>query len=466
MIEDLLNPPMLKLALARLLEETRLERGLLQKDDPEAKQRANDSGGSDADLERLEGEIEKYEAGEARDLSGASEQPVWIPRDPIAALVQSTYDEFFEEFDLVREAADGNALAAVTVPVSSWKLAPEAIEFLRGSKRLGGRWLTRFGERDARFLSWGAMAKVKSWLEGKHRFPNKAAPVYRIGDKDRVLLVGDWGSGIPRALQVATAMRSSLEQALREGRRCHVIHLGDVYYTGQKREYEKRFLGPWPVRLGDSEAQVSSWCLNGNHDMYSGGHDYFDYLLDDRRFRNQGRSSYFSLENEHWQVLGLDSAYDDGDLCGEQASWVCHMRTGARNKAGILMTHHQPFSSFEASSGAILDRLRPVLNSGLVRAWFWGHEHRCALYSARENIAYPRLLGHGGVPVWAPHDPRPGDVTFEYGRQQDEYFFRYGNERFLRLGFAELTFDDERIHVRYVTELGAEAKTEVLRKEA
>ncbi len=192
MIEELLNPPMLKRAIRRLLEETRIERDLLQRDDSGAKQRADESGGSDADLEQLEGEIEKYEAGEAGDLSGSSGQPVWIPRDPIAALVQSTYDEFFEEAGLLREPEDARGLVGVTVPVSNVELAPEAIEFLDGSKRLAGRWLTRFGERDARFLSWGAMAKVKTWLQGKHKFPDHAAPAYRIGNKDGAwLATGD-----------------------------------------------------------------------------------------------------------------------------------------------------------------------------------------------------------------------------------------------------------------------------------
>jgi hypothetical protein len=465
MIEELLNPGTLKLAVARLLEETRIERGLLQNDDSGAKQRADDSGGSESDLDQLEGEIDEYRAGEAEDLSGISGQPVWIPRDPIAALVQSTFDEFFDEFELVREPEGEQGLAGASIPVSRLELTPEAKAFLAGSKRLGGRWLTRFGERDARFLSWGAAAKVKSWLRGKHKFPDQAPPVYKIDSKDRVLLVGDWGSGIPRARQVATAMRASLEQALREGRRCHVIHLGDVYYTGQQREYKRRFLEPWPVMGSDSKTQVSSWCLNGNHDMYSGGHDYFDYLLADPRFADQGKSGYFALENEHWQILGLDSAYDDGDLHGEQASWVYQMRSGVQDKAGILMTHHQPFSSFEAGSGQMLARLRPVLNSGLVRAWFWGHEHRCAIYEKRENIEYPRLVGHGGVPVWAPAAQKPADVRFEYGRQEGEYFYRYGDERFLRLGFAELTFDEKNIEVRYVTELGTEARREVLRKE-
>lgn len=465
MIEELLNPPTVKKAVARLLEETRIERRLLEEDDAGAKERADTSGGTAGDLDELEGEIEKYEAGEAEDLSGAGAGPVWIPRDPVTALIQSTYDEFFEDEGLAYEPEGAKRLAGQTVPISNLELSQDAIDFLEGRKRLGGRWLTKFGQRDTRFLTWGAVAKIKRWIRGKHDFPERAARAYRIDNRDRVLLVGDWGSGIPRALQVATAMRSSLEQALREGRRCHVIHLGDVYYTGQKGEYKKRFLDPWPVWTIDSKAQTSSWSLNANHDMYSGGHEYFDYLLADGRFENQENSSYFSLENEHWQILGLDSAYDDGDLHGEQASWVYQMRSAARGKAGILLTHHQPFSSYEAGSGKMLERLRPALNEGLVRAWFWGHEHRCAIYEAKENIAYPRLIGHGGVPVWAPDAQQPRDVTFQYGMDEREFFYRYGRERFLRFGFAELTFDDKNIAVRYVTELGAESKHEVLQKE-
>src|ERR1700733_6147728 len=154
MIEEMLNPPRVELAVNRLLEETRTEQRLLESDDSEAKGRADDSQGSKQDLEGLEGELEKYKTGEAEDFSGASTQPIWIPRDPITALIQSTYDEFFDEFDLVHETEG--------VPVSKRVLDAAAIDFLQGRKRLFGRWLTRFGQRDPRFLSWWAAAKVKT----------------------------------------------------------------------------------------------------------------------------------------------------------------------------------------------------------------------------------------------------------------------------------------------------------------
>ena len=49
------------------------------------------------------------------------------------------------------------------------------------------------------------------------------------------------GATSPRAQKVGTAMRMLVEQSLEAHRDIHVIHLGDVYYSGWKYEYEKRF---------------------------------------------------------------------------------------------------------------------------------------------------------------------------------------------------------------------------------
>ena len=57
---------------------------------------------------------------------------------------------------------------------------------------------------------------------------------------------------------------------------------------------------------------------NGNHEMYSGGYGYFDSVLP---AFNQP-SSCFAITNEHWLIVGLDSAYADHDLADEQGSWV------------------------------------------------------------------------------------------------------------------------------------------------
>src|SRR5204863_9774529 len=83
-----------------------------------------------------------------------------------------------------------------------------------------------------------------------------------------------------------------------------------VYYSGWAREYDKHFFPFWPVQLGEAD-QIFSWGLNGNHDMYSGGYGLFDHMLADPRFKHQAGSSWFSIENRHWRIVGLDTAWDE-----------------------------------------------------------------------------------------------------------------------------------------------------------
>jgi hypothetical protein len=184
--------------------------------------------------------------------------------------------------------------------------------------------------------------------------------------------------------------------------------------------------------------------------MYSGGHGYFDHLLADSRFARQERSSYFSLENDYWQILGLDTAYRDFDLFGNQARWVFETRSAQSLKKGVLLTHHQPYSGYEPAPDRILRSLAPpALQRDLVLAWFWGHEHRCAFYQPRNQIQYGRCIGHGGVPVLASTGPLPAGVQYEFGD------WVVGTEPHLaRFGFAVADFDNERMHVEYLNEDG------------
>ncbi len=60
-------------------------------------------------------------------------------------------------------------------------------------------------------------------------------------DYFRIVMVGDWGSGLPRAQNTAAAMRHYIDECVTNGTDCHVVHLGDVYYSGWDFEYRSRF---------------------------------------------------------------------------------------------------------------------------------------------------------------------------------------------------------------------------------
>jgi hypothetical protein len=299
-------------------------------------------------------------------------------------------------------------------------------------------------------------------LRKRHAFnPAPPAPV-QIADQARVILVGDWGSGIPRAQLVAKAMRKAVEQAVRDNRGVHVIHLGDVYYSGWQFEYEDRFLPYWPVSKSEA-GKIGSWCLNGNHDMYSGGHAYFDYLLKDPRFSKQGQASFFRLYNRNWQILGLDTAWDDNGLKDPQGNWV--KQTFDQNKQkSIFLSHHQLFSAYEDGPdvGKVLgQKLKPVLDNKPIDAWFWGHEHRFILHEPTVNVRAARLIGHGGVPVYMTH--RDDGSYIKPASWEDRRFIQSGLERWAMFGFAILDFEEDAINVSYVDETGTTIKSETIR---
>lgn len=57
-------------------------------------------------------------------------------------------------------------------------------------------------------------------------------------------------------------MTKAINDGNADGREVHALHLGDLYYSGWKEEYQTRFMPYWPVK--SAQGGVSSWSLNGN----------------------------------------------------------------------------------------------------------------------------------------------------------------------------------------------------------
>jgi hypothetical protein len=269
-------------------------------------------------------------------------------------------------------------------------------------------------------------------LDGKHDFGLEPAEE-AMDDKVRIVLFGDWGTGTPRA-QVLSEQIQDLVNA-QEDHQVHFIHLGDVYYCGEPDEYQRRFLRFWPAR--GNLAPATSWNLNGNHDMYSGGRGYFELVggtpglpagepvpdnrLDPKAFKQQKGTSFFRIVNEHWQIIGLDSAYVDNDLDARQKPWLNKWlgveqddgdepppgppEPPAGTRKTILLSHHQLGSSLaQASVGpGIREKTKTAREKGLIHAWFWGHEHRAFIYKPYEGVPFPVCIGNGGVPELRSH---------------------------------------------------------------
>ena len=427
---------------------------------------------AEVDVNDLRVAHDEFEAAIKRETIRATDDladAAFFPRDAVISVAQSALQEFCEDKKpdrIVRNTAR-RASGAQQIAVTDRQIDPPLAALLTGNSARG-----LLGKYELMDIGWAnclAAIGVRRWRK-RHAFNDRPAQPFSISNRARVVLLSDWASGLPRARKVSEAVRETLDEEAAASRDKHVIHLGDVYYSGFAREYENNFLANWPVKKKDADV-ISSWSLNANHDMYSGGWGYFDYLLrDDSRFKRQqdeggNPSSFFSLENDHWLILGLDTGYhenvifDAHDLYGSQSHWVNERLTAAASKNGILVSHHQPFSLFEEGGEKLLSKLEGPLTNGRVRAWFWGHEHRCALYAPHENIEYPRCIGHGGIPFYVSKANPPQGVTYEYRDGFQDLL-----ESWNYLGFVVLDFDEERIDVKYINERGVKHHEEVITK--
>ncbi|RSL18359.1 calcineurin-like phosphoesterase family protein [Edaphobacter aggregans] len=382
----------------------------------------------------------------------------FFSRDPIVSNLQSALDQYWATkaanappLDDRRGLVPGRRGVMEEVAVTDQSIPGVSLTRTPAGRRI----FNKFSITDPRWVS-SAFASGIRLFRGKREFNSTPPDPVRIDDRTRLVIVGDWGTGIPRARKVSDQMRVWIAGAAAQKRSVHVIHLGDVYYSGWRYEYMKRFLPYWPVDANDGAA-IPSWCLMGNHDMYSGGYAFYGTLLSDMRFAKQQRCSYFSLYNQHWRILGLDTAWDDNGLKDPQGVWAKDLASRDDRKL-LLLSHHQLFSAYESTGTVIGTKLRPVLDTNRVRAWFWGHEHRCMLFDDHQKVGFARCIGHGGVPVYMSHkqnDPYPSPGAYEYRAVIEK-----GLEKWALFGFVVIDFEDSRLHVRYIDENGFQYKDE------
>jgi Calcineurin-like phosphoesterase len=250
----------------------------------------------------------------------------------------------------------------------------------------GGAVEAKFDSKDwlgwaASFFTWiGQLDKAK-WLIA----PTNPDP---MPDNARIALLADWGTGLYGAPACAKCISSTKLPFT------HVIHLGDVYYSGTASEIDERFTAFWPSVKG-----AKNLACNANHEMYSGGHGYFDKVLP--RFGQ--KASYFACENKNWLLVGLDTAYTEHSLNKEQLGWLVRLLQDPKrsNKKLVLLSHHQPFSLLDNQGPNVISFLRLLLNAGRIHVWYWGHEHRCVIYDRHPSWKLlGRCIGHGGYPYF------------------------------------------------------------------
>jgi predicted phosphodiesterase len=260
----------------------------------------------------------------------------------------------------------------------------------------------RFGDCDPKYRD--ALTQYLKFLAKRGKIPYinwKQQSDFVIHDpaklpKDALIgIVADWATGEPEALEV-------LRQVKRQDPHV-VMHLGDIYYAGTEYEVENYFYQPWKRILELDTSKTLSFALPGNHDLYAGGEPFYSLL------KKLGQeASFFCLRNEHWQLIGLDTALND-KLMGQptaldptEAEWVVDKIENAGNRRTILLSHHQLFSTNEQFDGKsynqnLYNQLSSVIPK--VDLWLWGHEHDLIIFDEYKGLKRGRCVGGSAFPI-------------------------------------------------------------------
>jgi Calcineurin-like phosphoesterase len=380
---------------------------------------------------------------------------VFLSRNSDISALQSALDEYFSrrapdhkrEERISSDRRDFRGSDSDRVMVTDKRIAT------RGDRRI----FDQFSVTDVRWVAC-LFAEARRKVSGRHPFVG-SPPSHTLPSRGRLVLVGDWGTGLPRAIRVAQCMKRHLALGLGQNLAQHTIHLGDTYYSGWPGEYERRFLPHWPVGP-ELAGRINSWSLNANHDMYSGGFGYYETLLRDSRFACHNSCSYFSLQSPFWRVIAIDTGWEDGGIEDSQTGWLRNECEAARaqNQRVLLLSHHQLFSSYEAQGTPIEAKVKDLVRGNMIRAWIWGHEHRCMVYGPHAGLPYAACIGHGGVPVYMNHaetDPYPEPGIFE-----DRRFIQHGLERWAYMGFCVVDFDERSCRIRFIDENDLEVRVD------
>jgi hypothetical protein len=228
-----------------------------------------------------------------------------------------------------------------------------------------------------------------------------------ISDHTKVAIAGDWATGTDEAARVSALMANKKPD--------FTIHLGDVYYVGDKQSIAENCCNApqgdgydgvlWPA------GKLGTFALNGNHEAYARDIAYFDWI---GQTLHQP-SSCFMLYSNYWCIVGLDTGYNSEGTpwiswLSERYNWPifkpsCELPPEVMNwlnskvqsylasgRGIIFLSHHQYYSAFDSEytkpARQLAEipslRVRPVL-------WLWGHEHRLSGYD---------LYNNGGIPAF------------------------------------------------------------------
>ncbi|APR79786.1 Hypothetical protein A7982_05133 [Minicystis rosea] len=259
-------------------------------------------------------------------------------------------------------------------------------------------WLLNSGGAISRWLKGGPTTGDRERFPTHERHDSKFVyPLHGAGEAPLdIALFSDFGTGRYHSRYIAKQMATR--------RVPYAIHLGDVYYAGRSSEFEAYFEKVLDPLLGVTRL----FTMNGNHEMFSHGIPYLDYIA--RRRRRSPRlqeqeGSYFCLRGPTLQIVAVDTDYFGDARCREPLlrDWVGSQLRHGREQGltNVLLTGDEPYEYGKHNLTALLrEDLAPfAVDQQLVDLWFWGNTHYAALFAPTADLPFiGSCIGHGGYP--------------------------------------------------------------------
>ncbi|HEX8243561.1 MAG TPA: metallophosphoesterase, partial [Longimicrobium sp.] len=368
-------------------------------------------------------------------------------------------------YDLAESARTGHWIHAIGLLLKTifwWGIRKYSTGDLTG-------WITTVTQYIKTYAFGTRQPMYRDWTTDGGGDRNYSVVEWRLPANAKVVIVGDWGTGMPDAVAL-------LHRAIHVHGVDAVLHLGDVYYSGTRGEFRNNLQKVYRKLCPTPETCPPFYNIPGNHCYYSRGPGFYE-TIDRMNATAHGqpdrhqKASYFCLRtaDDAWQFLGMDTGINDRDplkanshpgVRDSELDW--HLDKLANFKGGtVLLSHHQLFSANgKLNPDAVAGQdapanLNPTLLQqfggalGKVAAWLWGHEHNLVIFN--DVTANGRTLPPGRL---------VGSSAYEETKFEDPYAVKYPSIGFndVRLksqkgyywhGYAIATLSPEKIDLDY-----------------
>ena len=234
----------------------------------------------------------------------------------------------------------------------------------------------------------------------KYEMKDRQGRAFDPEQKISIALFSDFGTGLDHSRYIAKHFASFDPD--------YAIHLGDVYYAGRFSEFQQHFIEP----LAPAVQRSRFFSMNANHEMFSGGIPYFDYLSQRRNAKagwiaQEQEGSYFCIWNKKNQIIGIDTAFHADGRHNVTAlnQWLDERlregKSASPQRTNILLSPNEPYILGSKEFSDLYRDLETFVQEKLIDFWFWGNTHYCTLFDKSAKAPFiGSCIGHSGHPIY------------------------------------------------------------------